>query len=268
MFNCRQQDLIYNKMKKIEKDKSNLIINDYTINYLSNSKLAIKYNLHRGTIQRILIENNIKLRKKTPNINVNHHYFSKYNDDNCYWAGFILADGHIRSNRRNTLIIKLKISDSPHLEKFKTAINFGGRIIKKTTYCSITISSPQIIKDLENNFDIKTKKSLTCYISDNIPLMYLKHYIRGYFDGDGSISKKTMNINFLGTYKTVNFIRNYFFDYCKIKLRSKNLPDVSKNKNIHVISYSGKTAYKCLNHLYEKSKYYLDRKYLLYYNSL
>jgi hypothetical protein len=243
----------------------NLIVNDYVNNYLGTQELACKYNLHRATIQRYLIGAGIQLRKRTSRIRVNNFYFSKYNKENCYWAGFILADGYIRTNKRYTLEIKLQKQDVDHLNKFKKTIEYEGTVFERKEYYSITISSPQIIKDLQNNFEIYNKKSLTCGISNKIPKKYLRDYICGYFDGDGCVSYTTTDtISFLGTEKTVDFIRKYFFEVVKIKLRSKDMPDITYNQNICAIFYYGKSAFKCLKYLYDKSTVYLNRKYNKY----
>lgn len=244
------------------------IVNDYVNGYMGTMELSQKYGVNRTTIQRILIKNDIVLRKKTPKLKVNHFYFSKYNEENCYWAGFILADGYIRTNGRFTLEIKLQKQDVNHLYKFKKAVGYEGRVIEREKYYSITISSPQIIYDLENNFEIRNKKSLNCTISDKIPQTFLKEYIRGYFDGDGSITFTTIDtISFLGTEQTVDFIRNYFYNMADVILRSKKMPEITHNNNIYAIYYSGKSAYKCLNYIYSDSKTHLDRKYKKY-NSL
>jgi len=241
------------------------IINDYVNNYLGTMVLAAKYNVSRMTIQRYLKAANVKLRKNTAKIKVNHFYFSKYNKENSYWAGFILADGYIRTNKRFTLEIKLQKQDVNHLHKFKKSIMFEGKIVERETYFNISISSPQLIKDLNENFGIYNKKSLTCTIIDKIPKKFLKDFIRGYFDGDGCISYTTIDtISFVGTEKTVDFIRNYFHCEVKIKLRSKEMPNMIKNGNIFVINYSGISAFKCLRHMYKNSTQYLDRKYLKY----
>lgn len=241
------------------------IINDYVNNYLGTMELAQKYNVNRITIQRCLIAANVKLRRITPKTKVNHFYFSNYSEENCYWAGFILADGYIRTKKRFTLEIKLQKQDVAHLHKIKSSMEFKGNIIERETYFNITISSPQIIEDLNNNFGIYNKKSLTCTIIEKIPKMYLKDFIRGYFDGDGCITHTTTaTISFLGTERTVDFIRKYFYNEVGIRLRSKEMPDITHNKNICCIFYSGKSAFKCLHHMYENSTQFLDRKYLKY----
>lgn len=245
----------------------NQIIDDYVNHYLGTMELSHKYNVNRTRIQRILIRNNIKLRRRTPRIKVNHFFFSEYNEISCYWAGFILADGYIRTKNRFTLEIKLQKRDLNHLHKFKKDIEYMGDIKERKTYYSITISSSEIVNNLNKNFEIKNKKSLICYITNKIPKIFLKDFIRGYFDGDGSITYTTTDtINLLGTETTVDFIRNYFHDYVGIKLRSKEIPAIIKNGNIYVINYSGKSAFNCLNHLYQNSTRFLDRKYVKYIN--
>lgn len=236
------------------------IVNDYVNNYIGTMELSKKYGVSRTTVQRHLIKNGVKLRKRTPKLRVNHFYFSEYNESSCYWAGFILADGYIRTNKRFTLEIKLQKQDVGHLEKFKNDISYEGRVIERPTYHSVTISSSQIVDDLRENFDITTRKSLNCEISGKIPKQYLKDFIRGYFDGDGSISYTTTNtISFLGTEKTVDFIRHYFHDM-GVRLRSKEMPQIIKNGNIYAVFYSGVAAFRCLRHMYDDSITYLDRK--------
>jgi hypothetical protein len=243
------------------------IVNDYVNNFLGTMEIASKYDISRTKVQRYLIKANVKLRKRTPAYKVEHYFFSEYNENSCYWAGFILADGYIRNKNRFTLEIKLQKQDVQHLEKFKNDIKYEGKIFEKKMYYSISISSSQIIQDLNDKFEIGNKKSLTCYISDRIPKKFLKDYIRGYFDGDGCITYTTINaITFLGTENTVDFIRNYFYEYVGVKLRSKDMPNITRNGNIFVIGYSGKSALNCLDHMYNDSKIYLDRKFKKYCN--
>lgn len=243
------------------------IRSDYETTFMSNAALAKKYGLHRKTIKDCLKSQGVQLRKRTPATRVNHFFFSEYNKESCYWAGFILADGYIRSQKRFSLEIKLQKQDALHLHKFKKAIQFAGVIKERPEYFSISVSSTQIISDLANNFEIHNCKSLTCFISAKIPLKYMKDFIRGYFDGDGCITRTSIDaINFTGTDATLNFVRDYFFHECDIKLRSKDKPVIAKTKNkkIGAIHYSGLSAFKCLHHMYNNSATHLTRKYNKY----
>lgn len=249
------------KHVELEKD----IINDYINNYIGVIELSSKYNLHRTIIQRILLRCGIVLRKNTPKTKVNHFFFSEYNENSCYWAGFILADGYIRNKGRFTLSIGLQKRDLSHLTKFKDLTKFEGKIHEEQNCFKISISSKQIIDDLLNNFELYNKKSLTCYISDKVPKKYLKDFIRGYFDGDGCISyTATDTISFVGTNKTLLTIRDYFYKDCKIKLRSKDFPNIIEHGNVYTLYYNGISAFKCIDNMYLNANNYLERKYDLY----
>ena len=60
--------------------------------------------------------------------NVNDDFFNNPNILNCYWAGFIAADGCIGRRNNNVLSIGLSSKDKQHLETFKNNINFSGPI--------------------------------------------------------------------------------------------------------------------------------------------
>lgn len=243
------------------------IKDDYVLSFMSNAALAEKYGVHRKTIKECLKSQGIPLRKRTPKTLVNHLFFSEYNAESCYWAGFILADGYIRNNKRFSLEIKLQKQDVGHLNKFSNSIGFSGLIKERSNYFSITISSSQLIFDLADKFEIYNKKSLTCHISSKIPNGYLKDYIRGYFDGDGCITHTSIEaINFTGTDATLNFIRDYFYNTCNIKLRTKDKPDIVRThtKKVGTIHYSGMSAFRCLHHMYNGTTAFLERKYRKY----
>lgn len=251
----------------MELERKLAIKHDYLHLFMSNASLAKKYGIHRKTVKECLQSQGVKLRTRTPKTSVNHFFFSEYNAISCYWAGFILADGYIRTNRRFNLHIKLQKQDVGHLEKFKSDIEFCGRILEYPDYFSISISSSQLLFDLADKFEIHNNKSLTCRISDKIPSEYLKDYIRGYFDGDGCITRTSIEaISFTGTHKTTSFIRDYFHDVCGIRMRSKNKPDITQKKGgkISIIQYSGKSAFRCLKHMYDGSKTFLERKFFKY----
>jgi intein/homing endonuclease len=242
------------------------IIKDYLLG-MQNWELSAKYKLHRTTITRILKKSKINLQKIKSKKNINENFFSLYNSDSCYWAGFILADGYIRKNR-NTLHIKLKKSDDLHLLKFlKSLCADDHKIHYSESYCYIDICSDKIKHDLLMYFDITSKKTYTAIISKKIPNSHMRDFIRGYFDGDGCITYTTTHtISFVGTFEVLDFLRNLFYDEIKITLKSKNIvPPISNFKNnVGTINYSGKNAKKILDFMYKNSGIFLKRKFDLY----
>lgn len=228
-------------------------------------ELAKKFNLHRVTIQSILKRNNIKLRKGTP-VHYNIHFFDEYNELSCYWAGFIAADGYIRSDRA-AVTIHLASTDNEHLLKLAQATRYEGNVNVCKNACYITFSGEWFQKALADKFDIYPKKTFDITISEKIPKNMVKHFIRGYFDGDGCVTgiNKFIRANFTsGSKVLLNQLIDYFYDH-GIRIRNKtNKPPICH----YTISYNCTNALKVLDILYNDSSELnrLDRKYQLYFN--
>lgn len=231
--------------------------------------------ISRTTVQKYLKRNRIRLRKTSPWKNTyNVGYFSNYSRENCYWAGFILADGCIRYSR-STLHIKLKYSDKQHLQKFLDAIKCSGTVLsnKSKTYCYIDISGKWFVRDLKNKYGIYPRKTFTTTISEKIPRKYLSHFVRGIMDGDGCLCRKQgryLALSFVGTYKVLTSLNEIFVRFTALNLRGKNVsaPITSAGKNIGSILYSCQNAVKISKWIYENSteKTRLTRKYLRFLN--
>lgn len=258
---------------KIPKDLEENICKLYNDGY-GTIEISKNLHIHRATVQKTLIRNNISLRKTSPYIKkYNVHYFDEYTAENCYWAGFILADGCIRSDR-DAVEIHLQECDKEHLLKFAKAINFTGKLIydKYSKAYSISIAGKWFPEALKRNFGITSKKSLKSKFPKQVPVKYWNHLIRGIFDGDGSITTNNSKystipmINIIGTVNLIKHLRKTFYDW-GVKLKSKNnvAPIISckDSKGIGYIAYSGFNAYKILKKLYQSSsdEIQLARKY-------
>ena len=108
------------------------------------------------------------------------------------------------------------------------------------------------------NLGCTPNKSLVL-LPPNLTDDFIPHFIRGYFDGDGSIGRYNGRLKFslLGTNDLLSWILNYF----KNK-GMKTTPKISKNKNIHSIQVNSKSDIELIqNILYTSSNdYYLKRK--------
>jgi intein-encoded DNA endonuclease-like protein len=240
------------------------IIKDYLCG-ISTTSLSKKYSVHRTTIQRILKRANIGLRKRTA-VYYSRDFFSCFSKDSAYWAGFILADGHIRKDR-NTVAIHLAIKDLQHLEKISAATDYAGKIEKYPGSCRINFNGKWIKEDLNKIYKIDENKSYKDFSIKHIPKKYWPSFIRGFFDGDGSVScGRVLQLNFVGRESFLSELANIFYDI-GVRLKSKNrTPPIQNNSGIKGLHYSGKNAMKILNWLYKCSddKNRLSRKYLLY----
>lgn len=219
------------------------------------------------TIQHLLKRNAIPLRKTTPWKNkYNIRFFSEYNPQSCYWAGFILADGCLRSDRA-TLSIKLADKDKEHLEKFARAISFSGTIKHDNYQCSIVdVNGKWPHQQLQELFDICPQKTFTTKLTNKVPLEHLHHFVRGILDGDGCICVTSVPmVSIAGTIQLLEEL-SWLFYGLGVRLRSQNdVPPVrNRSKNgISQLSYGSANAKLILDWLYAGSskEIRLDRKY-------
>lgn len=142
------------------------------------------------------------------------NFFSVPNPTNCYWAGFIAADGSIGSGyRRRQLAIALKITDREHLEAFRDAIAPGKRICdyRNGGYmsCKFVVNSELIVRDLFQNFRIGPRKSKTLESPPLDEPSLIESFVAGYIDGDGSITKDGQMIRMVGTEMLLSWIKKY-----------------------------------------------------------
>lgn len=232
--------------------------------------IAKEFGVHRSTVQRILKRAGKKLRKATPTFKYDFTFFSKYTEESAYWAGFIAADGHIRSGDRKTLSIKLSSIDYEHLVKFKEAIEFSGNVHKSERgYSYIDISGEWITDTLNENFNISERKTHNLQFP-TLPPDLLPHFVRGFFDGDGSITSAAMPVVTFtcASSQFMQTIQQIMRDDVGVVLKSKN--DVPPIQNGVQISYSGKNAEKIIRWMYADSEPHtrLDRKFIKAYDVL
>lgn len=239
---------------------------------LSTLKIAKQLGLPKWKPAYILKKNNIVLRSNKINskkFQCDDYYFKKIDsEEKAYWLGFIYADGYI--TKPNIVAISLAIKDKEHLQKINNCLKSTYKIKEyiqsqgynpNTSYCRLSITSDQLFSDL-NKAGCLLNKSLILQ-PPVLDKELIIHFIRGYFDGDGSwaISNKDrigFSFKLCGTKEILNFIQENLNTKSKLYKRKKD------NKNNYYISVSGWQVMNIMNKLYLNSSIYLDRKYKLY----
>jgi hypothetical protein len=119
---------------------------------------------------------------------LNENYFNEINsNEKAYIVGFIFADGGIY---KRYLQFSLSINDVEILEFIKKELEYDGPMqyytLNKKEYMRLFVCSKNIVNDLKNIGIIPNKT----YESKKLPQIekkYISHFLRGFFDGDGSI---------------------------------------------------------------------------------
>lgn len=265
-----------NDSQKIE------IVEKYKTGKYNCNTLGKEYGISRTTVNAMLrrrgvaINNDLSLLKRKYTINDN--YFDKIDaEDKAYWFGWLCADG-TNTRSRNHVAMTLQTSDVYILTEFLKCIGSNSKMYVFTrpllnrlaSYTRVDIINKKISEDLEK-LGCVAKKSLILKFPgvDKIPESLIRHFVRGFWEGNGSIYKKNLNkssdinhgINVYGSYSFCVGLAEVIEKYLKIKLNVKN-----DRKVAFLRCGSQVNVLKILGWLYKNVNFVLKRKYDMYQN--
>lgn len=255
------------KLNYVDKKKGQV----YTAKQAGISVYTLKKYLHELNIpirnhnQATILSNKNRTYKK------NDSFFKTESSDMAWLLGFLASDGCV-GNRRNTITINLSRKDREILEKIKTLLQIENDIVDWTTAdgfdCSeLRWTSTEQKEDLAK-YSIIPRKTLILKPPYALSRKYWIDYIRGYFDGDGSVNL-IKNSNGRGngnlrwqvgsaTKEIIEFILNFFEEEYNIpKVNIQVRPGANPFYTIQYSSVATKIIYQ---HLYTENALYLKRK--------
>lgn len=238
---------------------------------MSLSEIKELCGIERHLLSYILRRENVPIRINGRKYKDNGNLFSTIsNESSAYWLGFLYADGNVCSkNSRYILDVSLAYKDYDHLCKLRSWIApdrvVSTRIIrcngKEYRACRLAVSSKILIKNLIRLGCIPDKSLiLTFPNSDQVPDDLIHHFMRGYFDGDGSISNcqnPHMNID-----STLTFLTSYFNVLSRYGVTVTN---ITKPSGCYSISKGGRNQLRIIHKfLYNNSHIHLERKKIIF----
>lgn len=199
--------------------------------------------------------------------------------DGAALFGFILADGTIYPDK-NVVKITLAPKDRNYLEKIRLVLDYDKSIkafpSEKGGAVTLNVNSTDLIEFIVNNVDYTHKSLDLKYPSVIKGHKYEADFIRGFFDGDGCISKSKRKskwgheyrFSLISTKEMCLDIQDSLNRLCDAELKNRKLRKETRIKadNIYYLEYCesslihiGNTMYKSV--IDEKSNLYLDRKF-------
>lgn len=254
-------------MKKWEDWEVNYLLENhkiYTIlemsQHLNRSKTSVA-----GKMQMMKLSGK---KNRPQKYNYNRGYFQDIDtEEKAYWLGFLYADGcvHARKGGGYRLKVALKESDSDHLVKLVKSIEGDIPIrIKQSNnhkYCELVINSNEICECLIKYGVVPNKTYAKCKLP-NISKQLIKHFIRGYCDGDGCLySNKNKKKH--GTIEFVSY-DNGFLNELQSYFKSMNIDSniyIKRKDNVKLLISKFSSVCDFIDKFYINSNIYLDRKY-------
>ena len=249
-------------------------------NYMEMSKSEISEVLNRSN-DAIQVKANRMGLKKSPYF-CDYHYFDVIDtEEKAYWLGFITADGWISKSEKTgagVTGIELQYGDIGHLKKFNKSIGGNYQVTERWRPCSISKKDPNklnhmciirvfslIMYDSLCKLGFSNNKSYNFSIP-NIQDDLIRHYLRGYFDGDGCLcfTNKSFKVNFITASKKLNN------DVADILIINKfNIIESNYINDFGTVMYKidinrKQDKINFLDWIYKDSSIYLDRKYKKY----
>lgn len=294
-----KKEHIYSKQGLLTADQKSFIRNNYA--NMSNKEISDILGIEAKYIRSYACNNGLKKSQAIKEIvlgnelepkivdlykstygkyHVNKDYFAVIDNEwKAYWLGFLYADGC--NNRKDNFVgLGLKSDDIGHLEKFKDSLQSDAPIktrkceasnnglVKIPTYRSdINICCQKMCEDLEKLGCVPNKTFNKHFPTEDIvPKELIRHFIRGYFDGDGWVSYSTNNrvrcdVGFCCV-NNCSFLTDLRDCICEAigvsRITIKNQDD---NKASEICWGGLNDCRKIYGYLYEGCNIYLERKF-------
>lgn len=226
-------------------------------------KVLIQNNIHIRSLAEANAANSINVRKYS----VNDDYFDNESHNMAYILGFLSADGTVSRNG-NRIKIGLSSVDRNFLELIKEELGVEKKIFDYETNNGYLVSELQFnsqkIKQKLAEYNVVPGKTETFTFPTNLSKKYWIDFIRGYFDGDGSVGTAGPSAI---RWQICSHRPQVLETIVEFLFEEYGIPKVSVQKNEHgnsflyTIQYSNNSTRKIFQILYTPNSLYLPRKF-------
>jgi len=202
---------------------------------------------------------------------LDEHFFDTIDtEEKAYFLGFVFADGFVSLKQHNFLFgIEIHEKDIEVLKNLKRALKSKSPISTNKDRCSIRLRvySKTLVKQLIKKGCVENKSLVLKFPHYSvIPKKLLNHFMRGYFDGDGSIrshqEKKYPNRRpqiTVSICSSEKFCKRYQNILCSMTTLNKT--KLYRRSNIMEVIYCGiHNIEKIYDFLYKDANIFLKRK--------
>ena len=202
--------------------------------------------------------------------NIKLGFFDEWNEYMAYILGFIYADGNLETRKNNKGHYRITITSADYeiLDKISKLLEHNGKImlgkysknfVQYGHFYRMQISGKENYERILE-LGVVPRKSKVDHTVPDMPSEVFRHFVRGFFDGDGCITSRSVScpvIIFTG--------HQIFLDNLVERLSKELDEDFSarsyKGKGCISIYYYGTRALKILDFMYQNADIYLARKF-------
>lgn len=234
----------------------------------SLTKIGAKYGIKRQTLSKHLKLRGEEVINYQNRCRIDETVFDKIDtEEKAYWLGFIFADGYI-SSKGYRLEVNLAIKDLAHLLKLRDFLKLETELLVTDSTCRLAVRNKNIWEQLNSKGCVPCKSLILTFPSITIfeiPNL-VQHFIRGYFDGDGSLGLYKRNntevpeLSFVSTYSFLVELQQYL----DIVGYIRNKSCTNWNNQAFSLQYSSLKARVVARKIYNNASIYLERKYNIY----
>lgn len=245
---------------------------------LEQKQIAEIYSVGVGTIGKIIRSfgeprrcNRTSGKRK---YNLNEHYFDNIDTPNkAYIIGMLWADGS-NNLKNHTVEISLQECDKSILIDIANELesdrplqfyDYNSRNPNHSNQYRLSVNS-KYMSNVLNNLGMVQNKSLHLEFPTWIHEDLYSHFIRGYMDGDGWISKnpKAPRIEIIGTETFCEGLSEYIYAQFGIKCAVRKRY-INSNSPARQLDFGGRLQVKrFLDSVYRDADLYLERKFNIY----
>ena len=264
------------KQRRLSHREKTELFTKYETGKYTGSVLAEYYNISSVAVNALLRRHGYKAKSQSElqrKYNIDETFFDVIDtEEKAYFLGFLYADGYNNTDR-NSVSLSLKESDKDILIRLNNLIQPDKPLqyveFKKETrwyknpsnQYRLVIANKHISERLTELGCCKNKThTITFPSEEQVPKHLQRHFIRGYFDGDGCVSNRVFSM--VGTEWFLITVQEIMIDELGITKTKFYKRHKKRENNITSIRYCGSgNLRKIKDWFYIDATVFLDRKY-------
>jgi predicted HTH domain antitoxin len=270
-------------VKKYSPEKERLVIDLYTKDQMSLTQISKIHKLDRATMAEVLEKNGIEQRKLGSHLRkfpLNEQYFDDIDsEDKSYFLGLLYADGCNSRSAKNKKSIKIELQegDKDILSAFSRYLYDGNEFLyyvkqrrNNQAMWRLCINSPRVSQRIANLGCVSRKSLVLEFPNWLIDPELQRHFIRGYFDGDGALYGSKSNNSYTYIWqltstsqfcsKVSDIIRSHYDIHINNRLCCPEYNDTTTGITIK----GTRQVEQIMDWLYKDATIYLERKHQKY----